>query len=106
MAIMNRIVCSMNQNVKHLYAKNGNGSKSSFHIAKIPNNTQETDLTCKDCKKVKKSNSYYASHNNNLIITTNVIDEGDRVVIIRRTEWFDSKLGKLRSQISQNIYNV
>ena len=58
-------------------------------------------------RKEEKDCEYtYKSQNDNLHIHTVIKDEGDRVVGINKSVWFDSKLKKIRKRISQTVYDV
>lgn len=121
MPIISRIVCSMNQNV-HIVKnmvnkkKENNGTQSKMKSVgkndnesaalSIPQRCDNNDCVINDNILYDMNTHYYNSKNKNLNITTSIVDEGNRVIIVNVSEWFDSKLGKTRKHVSQTIYDV
>ena len=72
-------------------------------VSKLSTSTRVKILQRKEEKDCEYT---YKSQNDNLHIYTVIKDEGDRVVVVNKSVWFDSKLKKFRKQITQNVYDV
>ena len=94
MTIINRIV---QQNAKQV------SLTALRDVSKLSTSTRVKILQRKEEKDCEYT---YKSQNDNLHIHTVIKDEGDRVVVINKSVWFDSKLKKIRKRISQTVYDV